>query len=90
MPYQPGAGGTFNPALLPEGVKVIKQCDFVIQFVLQPIPQAERDAKAKADAEKAAAPAAGAPGAAAPGTPATGTAPAATPAAGAGTTTTTP
>lgn len=51
---RPGRGVNIDPRSLPEDVRMIKQCDFEIQFVLQPIPQEEREAKAKADAEKAA------------------------------------
>jgi len=51
----PGRFGTPNlngidPKNLPDGVKIIDQCDFMIQFVLQPIPRKDRDAKAAADA----------------------------------------
>jgi hypothetical protein len=37
---------------LPENVRIIKQCDFTIQFVFQHVPEEERDAKAEADAAK--------------------------------------
>ena len=51
---RPGRSANFDPGSLPEDVRYIQQGDFEIQFVLQPIPQEEREAKAKADAEKAA------------------------------------
>jgi len=73
-----GAGGAIDPRRLPEGVRLIDQCDFQIQFVYQPIAAKDRDEKAKADEAAAGAPAdpnapADAAASAAPATGATAT-----------------
>jgi len=67
-----GNAQNIDPRRLPEGVRLIDQCDFTIQFVYQAIPEAEREEKAKADAAAAAAAPAGGEAAATDDAAATG------------------